>query len=93
MSNDESNPDDPTFDFEEFMDEADDEMTEKWPFELDDNGELMQQSIGRKQQAKLYGAVALGHAAQLLYTIVFFFLLVVGVTFLMNLFGVAFPVA
>lgn len=93
MTQDQKDPDDPTFDLDSFVEEADEQMKQEWPFEIDDDGNFVQQSLSWRQKAKIGGTMAIGHALQLVYATVFFFLLIVGVTFLMNLFGVAIPVA
>lgn len=95
MSNEDPNPydpeDDPTFDLEDFMDEHGEE--EDWPFELDENGELTAPTVSRKQKALMVADYAIGTAVNFLLTLAFYFLLVVGIAFLMDFFGIAFPVA
>lgn len=84
---------DPTFDLEEFVEGVDEETEEQWPFELDENGEIRMESLSWGQKASIYGAFALAQVKQLVYAIVFFYLLIAAVSFLMELTGVAIPVA
>lgn len=92
QDNQDQDPEDPTFDFEGYMEQADEEMTEQWPFELDDDGNIVQEPMGWDQKAKIYGTMALGHVIQFVYAVVFFYLLIAAVSFLMGLTGVAIPV-
>lgn len=87
------NDDEMQFDLEAMLEESLEDEGEEWQFELNEEGDLMDMAtFSKKDIAKAVALSVFIHIIEIALLIGLGFILVLGVTFLMNVFGVAIPV-